>query len=92
MNMKRKRTESQEKISVTITKSDHQYILDKTLVEAEAFGLGRVKGDGITFKLSCEEIEYIQDYIAAEANYSKSKRVEKKLDRLFDLLESYRGE
>jgi len=90
--MKRKRIGLQEKIPVNITKSDHQYILDKTLVEAEAFGLGRVKGNEITFKLSAEEIEYIQGYIAAEANHSKSKRVEKELDRLFDLLESYRSE
>jgi len=90
--MKRKRTELEEKISVTITKSDHQYILDKTLVEAEAFGLGKVKGNEITFNFSPEEIEYIQDYIAAEANHSKSKRVERELDRLFDLLESYRSE
>ena len=73
-----------------MTKSDRKYILDKTLVEAEAFGLGRVKGDKITFNLSAEEIEYILDYIAAEANHTKSKRVEKELDRLFDLLESCR--
>ena len=88
--MKRKRIGLQEKIPVTVTKSDHKYILDKTLVEAEAFGLGRVKGDIITFNLSAEEIEYILDYIAAEANHTKSKRVEKELNRLFDLLESCR--
>ena len=87
--MKAKISRRTDKLSVTISRSDHEYILKQTLVEAEAFGLGRVKGDMITFTLSSEEIEYIQDYIAAEANHIKSKRVEKELDRLFYLLESY---
>lgn len=72
-----------------MSQSDHKYILDHTLIEAEAFGLGRVKGDRITFSLSSEQIEYIQDYIAAEANHTKSTKVENELDRLFDLLGSY---
>jgi len=88
--MKPKISRPTVKLSVTISRSDHEYILKQTLVEPEAFGLGRVKGDKITFTLSAEEVEYIQDYIAAEANHTKSKRVEKELDRLFNLLESYR--
>lgn len=90
--MKKKISRPTDKLSVTISRSDYAYILEKTLVEAEAFGLGRIIGDKITFTLSAEEIEYIQDYIAAEANHTKSKRVEKELDRLFDLLESYRSD
>ena len=90
--MKRKISRPTDKLSVTIFRSDHAYILEHTLVEPEAFRLGRIKGDKITFTLSAEEIEYIQDYIAAEANHTKSKRVEKELDRLFDLLESYRSD
>lgn len=86
--MKKHRSEN-AKISVTVSQSDHKYILDHTLIEEDAFGLGRVKGDKITFNLSSEEIEYILDSIASEANHAKSKKVEKELDRLFDLLESY---
>ncbi len=87
--MKRQQSKDRQKLSVTISRSDHKYILDHTLVEEEAFGLGRVQGDEITFKLSVEEIEYIQDYLAAEANHTKSKKVEQELDRLFDLLGNY---
>jgi hypothetical protein len=72
-----------------MTKSDHEYIVDKSLVEPEAFGIGAAKGDKITFNLLHEEIEYIQGFIAAEANHAKSKKMEKELDRLFDLLQAY---
>lgn len=89
--MKRKKSGPSDKVSVTLSKCDYEYILKQTLVEAEAFGLGAVTGDKITFSLSAEEIEYIQDCIAAESNHAKSKRAERELDRLFDLLESYRN-
>jgi hypothetical protein len=89
--MKRKKSGPNDKVSLTISKCDYECILKQTLVEAEAFGLGTVTGDKIAFSLSAEEIEYIQDYIAAEANHARSKRVERELDRLFDQLESYRN-
>ncbi len=85
----KKRLKGMGKVPVTLTRSEHQYILKNTLVEPEAFGLGIISGDKIRFYLSSEEIEYILDYLAAEANHTKSKKVEKELDRLFCLFEPF---
>ncbi len=87
--MNKIRNGTRGKLAVTISQSDYKYILEHTVIDEQAFGLGAVKGDQITFKLSPDEIEEIQGYLAFEANHAKSRKLEKELDRLNDLLASY---
>lgn len=46
-------------------------------------------GKGIKVEWSLDEIEDVQGYVAAEANHTKNKKLEKKLDRLFDKLQVF---
>ena len=74
-------------IKVTISNSDHQFILEETYTEPDIFGVGIVNGDKITFQLSEIDIEYIQGFIAAKANTCDEPKKEKKLDSLLEQLD-----
>ncbi len=39
--------------------------------------------------MSLDDIEYIQGFIAFEANHTKNKKTEKEMDRLFDIFQEY---
>jgi len=78
-----------QKLSVTLNKSDHDFILQNTLIEPEAFGYGVLRENKITFQLSLSDIEYIQEFIAAEANHSENKKVVKSLELIYDFFQDY---
>ena len=78
-----------QKVPVILDKNDHDFILENTLIEPEAFGYGVIKGDKIFFQLSLSDIEYIQGYIAAEANHGESEKVVKRLELLYDFFQNY---
>jgi cell fate (sporulation/competence/biofilm development) regulator YmcA (YheA/YmcA/DUF963 family) len=48
-----------------------------------------VTGRGITVEWSLDEIEDVQGYVAAEANHTENRKLEKALDKLFDKLQVY---
>jgi hypothetical protein len=39
--------------------------------------------------MSLDDIEEVQGYVAAEANHTKNKKLQRELDRLFDKLQVY---
>ncbi|MEI6424892.1 MAG: hypothetical protein WCP55_21940 [Lentisphaerota bacterium] len=77
------------KLPIVLKKDVHEYILKETLIEPEAFGNGKLDGNKITFQLSLDDIEYIQGFVAAEANHTKKKNVEEGHGRIFDMLQEY---
>ena len=87
--MKRILIAHDQKVPVILNKSDHSFILENTLIEPDAFGYGVLKGDTIVFQLSLSDIEYIQGYIAAEANHSENKKLVKRLELLCDFFQDY---
>lgn len=48
-----------------------------------------VEGKGIKVDMSLDDIEEIQGFIAAEANHTENKKLQRDLDRLFDKLQVY---
>ena len=92
MSPKRKKIPAGTKLPVCMSVDDHQFILDHTFVEPKAFGLGVTEGHRVTYQLSLDDIEYIQGFIAAEANHTKSKKIENRLDPLFEYFQEFLDE
>jgi hypothetical protein len=87
--MKRKNIPYGTKLPVTLTRRERDIIHDQTSCDPNYTRLAVVDGKGIKVDLSLDEIEDIQGYVAAEANHTKNKKLEKELDRLFDKLQVY---
>ena len=85
----RKKIPEGTKLPVYFTPEEHELILENAFVEPEAFGLGVSEGERLRFDLSLDDIEYIQGYVAAAANHSKNKKIEKRLRMIFSYLQSF---
>ena len=87
--MKSKKIPYGKKLPVSFTLHERDLILHETFCDPDFARIAVVEGDGISVYLSLDEIEDIQGYIAAEANHTKNRKLEKDLDRLFDKLQKY---
>ena len=81
------------KIPVTLTFHERDIIRDETFCDPDFARVAAVEGKRIKILLSLDEIEEIQGYIAAAANHSENRKLQKELDRLFEkfqvLLDTY---
>ena len=48
-----------------------------------------VDGDGVRVLMTLDDIDDLMGYVAAAANHSKTKKLQKELDRLADKLQGY---
>jgi len=75
------------KLPVKLTLRERDLIRSSTFLEPD-FGKGVViGGKNITVDLTLDQIEEIQGYVAAEANHTDNKKLQRELDRLFDKLQ-----
>ena len=77
------------KLEVSFTPHDLDLIRDHTFADPKLVAMGVVEDGRITVRLSLDDIEELLGYVAAEANHSKSRRLVKELDRLFDYLQKF---
>jgi hypothetical protein len=87
--MKRKKITYGTKLPVKLTLRERDLIRDETFCDPDFARLAVVEGKGVRVDLSLDDIEEIQGYVAAEANHTKNKKLQKELDRLFDKLQVY---
>ena len=87
--MKRKKITCGTKLPVTLTLRERDLIRDETFCDTDLVRLAVVEGKGVRVNLSLDDIEEMQGYVAAEANHTKNKKLQKELDRLFDKLQVY---
>jgi len=74
---------------VNLTLRERDIIRDKRFCNPDFARFAVVDGKEIRVELSLDDIEEIQGYIAAEANHTENKKLQKELDRLFDKLQVY---
>jgi len=86
--MKRKRIPYGTKLPVRFTLPERELIREHTLCPDFA-DLALADGNGIRLDLSLDEIEELQGYVAAEANHTDDKKIQGKLDAVFDKLEKF---
>jgi hypothetical protein len=74
---------------VKLTLQERDLIRNETLCNPDFARFAVIEGKGVIPNLSLDDIEEIQGYIAAEANHTKNKKLQKELDRIFDKLQVY---
>ena len=87
--MKRKKIPYGTKLPVKLTLQERDLIRNETLCNPDFARFAVVEGKGVILNLSLDDIEEIQGYIAAEANHTKSRKLQKNLDRLFSKFQVY---
>ena len=72
-----------------LTLQERDLIRNETLCNPDFARFAVIEGKGVILNLSLDDIEEIQGYIAAEANQTKSRKLQKNLDRLFSKFQVY---
>lgn len=87
--MRRKKIAHEPKMPVKLTLQERNLIRDETSCDPGYVKVTIVDGKDIVVYLSPDDIEDIQGCIAAEANHTKNKKLQRELDRLLDKLQAY---
>ena len=77
------------KLPVKLTLDERDLIRAQTFCDPDFARFAVVEGKAIRVDLSLDDIEEIQGYVAAEANHTKIKKLQKELDQLFGKLQLY---
>ena len=77
------------RLDVQLTLRERDVIRNKTFCDPDFARLAPVKNGLITVPMTLGEIEEIQGYVAAEANHTKDRKLEKELDSLFSKFQYY---
>ena len=85
----KKRIRYGTKLPVKLTLQERDLIRNETLCNPDFARFAVIEGKGVILNLSLDDIEEIQGYIAAEANHTKSRKLQKNLDRLFSKFQVY---
>jgi hypothetical protein len=68
------------KLPVKLTLQERDLIRNETLCNPDFARFAVIEGKGVILNLSLDDIEEIQGYIAAEANHTNKKKLQKELD------------
>ncbi len=78
-------------IEIKFTPQERDLIIDHTFTGPDLtkrLQIAEIKGTRLIVKYSTYDLDELIGFIAAEANHTDDKKIEKKLDRLFDKLNS----
>jgi hypothetical protein len=89
--MNRQKIEYGQPIEVAITPRQRSLILEHAMGGPEVTGplrMAVVKGKKLIVKLTLDDLDEIIGYIAAEANHTDDKKLQKELDHLYERLKT----
>jgi len=78
-------------IEIKFTPQERDLIIDHTFTGPDLtkrLQIAEIKGARLIVKYSTYDLDELIGFIAAEANHTDDKKIEKKLDKLFDKLNS----
>ena len=84
--MARKRIPYGTKLPVYLTDKEVADIREHTDPD---FGFGVLEGSRLRFDLSLDDIEELQGYVAAAANHTDTKKLQRRLDKIFQKLQTF---
>ena len=86
-----------DEIEIKFTLQERDLISGHTFADPELtkrLKVAEIKGNYLTVKYSIHDLDDLLGFIAAEANHTDDKKLEKKIDKLFDklsrILEKYK--
>ncbi len=83
-------TKNKNKITIVLTQRERDLIDHHTFADPDyikRFKLNKKNTTTLSAQFSPEELEDLLGYVAAEANHSKSKKLQKELDALYEKLQ-----
>ncbi len=84
----RKTRDQEQKIPLKLTAQERELIINKTLAGPDLTErLKLVLKSESVFAFTLDELDELVGYIAVEANHTKSKKIQKELDRLYDRIQ-----
>ena len=86
---RRKRIKPGEKIVLPLTAHQCDLIIDKTFTPSELTGRLRLRivGKKPVYRFTLDELDELMGYVAAEANHTPDRKLEKKLLEIFGRIE-----
>ena len=94
--MNRKKIPYGSKIPVRLTLRERDLIRDHTFYNPDFSNLAIVDGVNVRLDLSLDDVEEIEEHVAAEANHCNDRKLRKELEGLFskfrELVDSYDDE
>jgi len=97
MNKQRTQISPGQKLDLVLTETERQHILDDlTFLDADLEAIVRKTASGQPIQMTLDDLDQLAVCVAADANHTKSKKLEKALDRIFGkitaLLDKYTDE
>ena len=73
------------------------YLTEKEIADVRehadpGFGFGILEGSRLRFDMSLDDIEELQGYVAAQANHTEDKKLQRRLDKVFQKLDRFLDE
>jgi hypothetical protein len=89
MPQKRKKIPYGSKLPVYFSEEELRLIRERTFVDPDFGRVAVVERGKLKLELSLDDIEDVLGYIAAEANHTKSKKVQRELDLIYEKLQKF---
>lgn len=89
--MKTRRIKADERVPITFTARERVLLLDHTFADGEvieSLEAARETRGRCVVRYTLDDLDELLGYVAAEANHSKSKKLQAELDALYDRLQS----
>ncbi len=89
---KRKKIGVDEKVPVQLTMEQRDLILKDTLADPDLTGpleIAPAAGNKIAVGYTLADIEELMGFVAAEANHTNDRKLERKLDQLWQYLQTF---
>ena len=87
--MDRKKIPYGAKLPVVLTLKERDIVRDETFCDPDFGRVGVVEGNKIKLMMSLDDIEEVQGHVAAEANHTKDKKLQKELDKIFNKFDKF---
>jgi len=89
MPQKRKKICYGSKLPVYFSEEELRLIRERTFVDPDFGRLAVAERGKLKLELSLDDIEEVQGYIAAEANHTRNKRLQRELDMVYEKLQKF---
>ena len=77
------------KLPVYFTEHEVADIREHTFAGLDFGSFGVLEGSRLRFNLSLDDIEDLQGNVAAEANHTENKQLQRRLDKIFQKLQTF---
>ena len=95
---KRKRLKPGERVALSLTLEQANLIAEPTFIGEKLLAIlyaAKVRDDVVRVRCTLDDLDQFSKYVAAEANNTKDKKLQQKLDAIFDAIrtleQSYYG-